>query len=90
MFVVVPSTPPPSVEPLMGLHTPAVCVPPPPLLSVAVAVTVVVVLVVVFVIPPPPPPRPNALPSSSSYSMAGMAALSDRCCMQEVEVKKQI
>ena len=78
-FVVVPSPPHPPVEPLLGLRTPAECVHPPPILSISVAVVSVVVVVVV---PLPPLPPPNALPSSSSSSMAGMAVLTDRFCVQ--------
>ena len=42
-----------------------------------------------FVPMPPLPPPPNASPSSFSSSVAGMSALIDCCCLQEVEVKKK-
>ena len=54
---------------------------------------VVVIVVVIFAIVIAPllqrPPPPNSLPSYSSFSMAGMSELTDRCCVQEVEVGKK-
>ena len=98
--MIVPSPPSPPAEPLLGLSTPAACVTPHPLLFVAVAfaivvvvvvvvfVVVIVIVIVVVVVPTLPPT--NALPSSSSLSMAGMVAPTDRCCVQEVKVNKQL
>ena len=81
--MVVPYPSPPPIEPLLGMRTPAACVPPLPLLSVAVAESIVVVV-------QPPPSPPISLATVTSSSMFVMVMLTNRCYMRDVEVKKQV